>query len=88
MGVVAEVYETDIGRVKLGQPAIITSDLLSQKLTGTVAAIGREIGRAENVSTDPAAFADSRVVRVRVRLADSAPVAGMIHGKVKVVIGQ
>ena len=88
MSVVAEVYETDIGRVKLGQQAVITADLLPQKLTGEVAAIGSEIGRAENISTDPAAFADSRVVRVRIRLADGAPVAGMIHGKVKVVIGK
>jgi HlyD family secretion protein len=88
MSVVAEVYETDIGRVKLGQQAVITGELLPQKLVGEVAVIGSEIGRAENISTDPAAFADSRVVRVRIRLADGAPVAGLIHGKVKVVIGQ
>jgi HlyD family secretion protein len=55
-------------------------------MAGVVASIGREIGRSEVVSTDPAAFADTRVVRVKIRLADSKPVAGLIHGKVKVVI--
>ncbi|MDX1644828.1 MAG: HlyD family efflux transporter periplasmic adaptor subunit, partial [Thermoanaerobaculia bacterium] len=36
MVAVAEVYETDIGRVRLGQRATVTSPALSEPLTGTV----------------------------------------------------
>jgi HlyD family secretion protein len=87
MCVIAEVYETDIDRVRLGQTADIVSDLLPGKtLQGKVAAIGREIGRTDIVFSEPAAFADSRVVRVRIQLADSKMVAGLIHGKVTAVI--
>jgi len=88
MYVIAEVYETDIGRVKTGQPADVTSDLFAGKLEGKVERIGSEIGRADLVPSDPAAFADSRIVRVRIRLPDdsNATVARLIHGKVSVVI--
>jgi HlyD family secretion protein len=86
MGVIAEVYETDLGRVHVGQKATISGELLHAKLQGTVAAIGSEIGRAELSSGDAAAFADSRVVHVRITLPDSAALAGLIHGKVTVVM--
>ena len=87
MCVIAEVYETDIRRVKTGQSAEVQSELLPGKtLKGTVATIGHEIGRADLAPTDPATFADSRVVLVVIRLTDSREVAGLIHGKVSVVI--
>jgi len=87
MCVIAEVYETDIRRVQLGEQAEIVTPLLpGQTLHGTVSVIGLEIGRADLVPTDPAAFADSRVVLVKIRLPESRPVAALIHGKVTVVI--
>jgi HlyD family secretion protein len=88
MDVLAEVYETDIRRVKIGQLAEVTSELLppGTRLSGAVTEIGSDVGRAEMVAGDTAAFADARVVLVRVRLADSAPAANLIHGKASVVI--
>ncbi|PSB48931.1 HlyD family secretion protein [Cyanosarcina cf. burmensis CCALA 770] len=68
MYVVAEVYETDIGKVRLGQRATITSDAFAEKLQGTVDQIGWEVGKQDILNTDPAAATDARVVEVKIRL--------------------
>jgi HlyD family secretion protein len=86
MYVVAEVYETDARRVRNGQPAAITGEILSQELTGTVERVGSTIAKSQLFPTDPATFADTRVVPVYIRLTGSAAAAGLIHGKVSVVI--
>lgn len=76
MTVEAEVYQTLIGRVTIGDPAIISADALAQDLTGVVSAIGLEIGRQSITSDDPAANTDARVVDVIVILdAASSPFA-------------
>lgn len=76
MTVEAEVYQTMIGRVTIGDPVIVSADALAQDLTGTVTAIGLEIGRQSITSDDPAANTDARVVDVIVTLdSDSSPVA-------------
>jgi HlyD family secretion protein len=87
MDVLAEVYETDIGRLKMGEQAEVTSPLLppGTRLAGTVVAIGSQVGRAGMAAADNATFADARVVMVRVRLAQSAPAAKLIDGKAAVV---
>lgn len=43
MYAVAEVYESDITKVRLEQPVTVTSNALSQQLTGTVESIGLEL---------------------------------------------
>jgi HlyD family secretion protein len=88
MDVLAEVYETDAARVKMGERAEVMSDLLpaGTRLHGTVTEIGGEVGRAEMVASDTASFADARVVLVRVRLEDGSVAAGLIHGKASVII--
>nr|WP_236117110.1 ABC exporter membrane fusion protein [Hassalia byssoidea] len=88
MYVKAEVYETDIGKVRVGQRAIITSNGFSAKLHGTVDEIGLEIGKKDVLGTDPVADVDARVVEVRIRLdlADSKLVAGLTNLKVKSII--
>jgi HlyD family secretion protein len=68
MYAVAEVYESDIGKVKLGQKVSLTSSALSQKLTGIVDSIGLEVERQEVVNTDPTANIDAKVVEVKVKL--------------------
>jgi len=68
MFVEAEVYETDIARIRQSQSAIITGAALSQPMHGTVALIERSIGRQQVVNTDPAANTDARVAIVRVKL--------------------
>ncbi|MEY3296961.1 MAG: exporter rane fusion protein DevB family [Cyanobacteriota bacterium] len=88
MFVVAEVYETDIGRVKLGQPATITSrnGAFPGTLTGTVAEIGLQIAKNDVIDDDPAANADARVVEVRVRIDQSDVVAALTNLQVDVAI--
>lgn len=68
MTVEVEVYQTLIGRVSIGDPVIISARALPQDLTGTVNAIGLEIGRQTITSDDPAANTDARVVDVIVVL--------------------
>ena len=81
MYAMAEVYESDINKVKLGQPVTVTSSAIDTKLTGTVAKIGLEIERQEVVNTDPTANIDARVVEVKVKLdeASSKKVAGLTN---------
>jgi len=68
MTVEAEVYQTMIGRVTIGDPVAISADALSENLSGVVTAIGLEIGRQSITSDDPAANTDARVVDVIVTL--------------------
>lgn len=88
MDAVAEVYESDIGKVQLGQPATITSSAISGELRGTVEQIGLEIQRQEVVNTDPTANIDAKVVEVEVRLDEesSQRVAGLTNLLVQVTI--
>jgi HlyD family secretion protein len=86
MYVVAEVYETDIGRVRPGQHATISGDLLSAPLSGTVERIGTNVKAASVVAGDTASFSDARIVEARIRLDQGEAVAGLVGGKVTVVI--
>ena len=81
MYAVAEVYESDINKIKLGQPVTVTSSAIDEKLTGTVEQIGLEIERQEVVNTDPTSNIDARVVEVKVKLdeASSQKVAGLTN---------
>ena len=88
MYVVAEVYETDIDRVRIGQSAIVTSDGVTQELTGTVDNIGLRIGTKDVLGTDPVADTDARVVEVRIRLnpESSKRVANLTNLEVNAII--
>ncbi len=88
MIVVAEVYETDIGLVQLGQQATITSrnGAFADTLTGTVEDIGLRIAKNDVLDDDPAANADARVVEVRVRVDQSQVVARLTNLQVDVTI--
>jgi HlyD family secretion protein len=86
MYVEAEVYETEITRVHPGQQAAITSDLFSGTISGVVETVGATIDKAAVLPLDPVAYADQRVFKVWIRLNDGDRVAGLIHGKVNVVI--
>ena len=86
MYAVAEVYETDIGRVKVDQKATISSPAFDGPLTGVVERVGLKVGKLDVLSTDPAARTDARVVEVRIRLDDSTPVSGLTNLQVNVEI--
>ncbi len=86
MRVVAEVYETDVTRVRVGDKATITSRALAGPLTGRVVEIGNMIFKNDVLNLDPAARADARVVEVRIALDNSEPVAKLTNLTVDVVI--
>jgi HlyD family secretion protein len=86
MYAVAEVYETDIGKVKVGQTAIITSEVIDGEITGKVERIGLRIAKNDVLGTDPAAKTDVRVIEVRIKLDDSAKVSNLTNLQVKVKI--
>ncbi|MCF4969700.1 ABC exporter membrane fusion protein [Nostoc sp. CMAA1605] len=90
MYVVAEVYETDINQVKIGQSATITQVNLPGKLEGTVNEIGLLIAKKDVLNTDPAADIDARVVEVKIRLTpeSSQRVEGLTNSKVRVMISR
>ncbi|MEM9923233.1 MAG: ABC exporter membrane fusion protein [Cyanobacteria bacterium P01_D01_bin.50] len=68
MMVVAEVYQSDIEKVKLGQKALITAQAFSGKLQGEVSHIGLQINRQNVFSNQPGENLDRRVVDVKIRL--------------------
>jgi HlyD family secretion protein len=86
MYVVAEVYETDVGLVRKGQRAEITSPALPRPLSGTVERVGRMIYKNDLLHVDPAAVHDARVVETHIRLNDPEPARDLIRLQVDVRI--
>jgi HlyD family secretion protein len=86
MMVIAEVYESDITQVKIGQKALIKSEnnTFSGDLQGTVYQIGLKIGKKDVLNTDPAADVDVRVVEVKILLdpVSSQKVRDLTYAKV------
>jgi HlyD family secretion protein len=83
------VYETDVTRVRLGQPAIVTTDALpGQQLRGSVAKIGLQVKKQNIFDVNPTANTDYKVVEVKIRLnpASSRVVAGFSNLQVQAVI--
>jgi HlyD family secretion protein len=86
MYAIAEVYETDAPRVRVGQRALVSSAALPQPVQGTVDRVGLKVGKKDVLSVDPAAKTDARVVEVRILLDDAAQVAGLTNLEVDVAI--
>ena len=86
MYAVAEVYETDVRHIEVGQKAEISSPALEAPIQGVVERIGMKIGKLDALSTDPAARTDARVVEVEIRLDDSEPVKAFTNLQVEVAI--
>jgi HlyD family secretion protein len=89
MHAVAEVYEKDIQRVRLGQQAkirvqslpayvsSITNEMQNQSshdLSGEVVQIGWKVGRQVVFDNDPVKDTDARVVEVRIKLSPEASI--------------
>jgi HlyD family secretion protein len=81
------VYETDIGRVSIGQRARVESPVLAERLYGTVDRIGLKVGKADALRADPAARTDARVVEVEIALDRSDLAAGLTNLQVDVELG-
>lgn len=74
MEAVAEVYESDINRVKLGQVVSLVSENggFSGSLQARVIRISPQVRQRAVLSTDPTGDADARVVEVRLALDPAA----------------
>ncbi len=86
MFAIAEVYETDIARVAVGQRAEVSSPVLAAPIGGVVERIRPMIQKQDALGTDPAARKDARVVEVEIRLDQSAAVEGLTYVQVEVLI--
>jgi HlyD family secretion protein len=89
MYVVAEIYQTDIEKVRVGQRSTITGEAFSGKLQGTVTHIGLQVDRQNVFNVNPGSDTDRKVVEVKIRIdnpADSQQVAGLTNLQVEVTI--
>jgi len=86
MLVEAEVYVSDIGRVRIGAPALIAGDGFAGTLEGRVVEIVSMVTRSTVLPVDPLAFSDVRVVKVWVRIDEPAAVAHLGNHQVSVTI--
>ncbi len=68
MYVVAEVYETDIGQIKPGQIAAISSKSLPFELQGQVEQIGLQVGKKAVFNNDPSLDMDARIFEVKIKI--------------------
>jgi HlyD family secretion protein len=85
---VAEVYQTDISKIKVGQKATITSQGFTGELQGTVWQIGLQVKRQNVFSDQPGENLDSRIVEVKIRLnpEDSQKVSSLTNLQVQTAI--
>jgi HlyD family secretion protein len=79
MTALLEVYETDIGKIKIGQLAKLFADSRPEAFSGQVIEIGAKVKRQNVVNSDPSANIDARVVEVRVQLDAAQPVRGLTN---------
>jgi len=86
MYVVAEIYETDIGKIKVGKTATIVSEAFEGEITGKVDSLGLRIAKNDVLGTDPAAKTDVRIIEVKIKLDDSKKVSGLTNLQVRVKV--
>lgn len=68
MYAIAEVYQSDVSKVRAGQKVKVISDALSESWLGIVEQVGLQVQRQEVINADPSENIDSRIVEVKVRL--------------------
>ncbi|QSJ15501.1 ABC exporter membrane fusion protein [Nostoc sp. UHCC 0702] len=88
MYVIAEVYETEIEQIRVGQTATITSSAFKNKLQGKVEQISAKVGKKDVLNSDPTLEVDARVVEVKIHLRPESSVqaANLINLEVEVAI--
>ncbi len=88
MVAVAEVAQTDIGKVKIGQEALVTASAFTGELKGKVTYIDLQVNPQKVFSSQPEENLDRRVVEVKIRLSpeDSQKVSSLTNLLVRSVI--
>lgn len=72
MDVVADVYETDLPRLRIGASAEVVVPGEATRFPATVREIGWQVRRNTQATSDPVAAVDARTVEVRLALAPEA----------------
>jgi HlyD family secretion protein len=75
MDIVADVYETDLPRLRLGAAAEVLVPGEATRFPATVREIGWQVRRNTQATTDPVAAVDARTVEVRLALPPEAAAA-------------
>jgi HlyD family secretion protein len=90
MMAIAEIYESDIRKIQLGQRVRVTSKTLPRELTGTVDWIDLKVRQQTVINTDPSQNIDAKVIEVHVRLdpASSQMAATLTNLQVEVQVEQ
>jgi HlyD family secretion protein len=85
---IAEVYQSDIGQVKVGQKAFITGQAFEGKLEGNVIEVGRQVQQQNVFSNEPGENLDRRIIEVKIRITpqDSRKVEGLTNLQVQTQI--
>jgi HlyD family secretion protein len=90
MYAIAEIYETDVGKIRVGQRAAVVSEHggFTGTVYGTIDHIGLQIKKQDILDSDPAADKDARVVEVKVRLdaRDTPKVASLTNLQVRITV--
>ncbi|MBC7997596.1 MAG: HlyD family efflux transporter periplasmic adaptor subunit [Leptolyngbya sp.] len=71
MLVVAEVHQSDVSKVKVGQSATIFSDSIKKTLSGTVESIGWQVQKQRTFAQDPSSSSDARIVEVKIAVSSN-----------------
>jgi HlyD family secretion protein len=90
MEVVAEVYQSDISKISVGQVAVITGEGFSGEVGGTVRQVGLQVIQQKVFSDQPGENLDRRVIEVRISVnpKDTTKVASLTNLQVQVAIQQ
>jgi HlyD family secretion protein len=75
LDVVADIYETDLPRLRPGAVAEVTVPGDARRYAATVREIGWQVRRTTQAGTDPVAAVDARTVEVRLTLSDEGRAA-------------
>lgn len=88
MEVVAEVYQSDISKISVGQVAVITGEAFSGEARGTVRQVGLQVIQQKVFSDQPGENLDRRVIEVRISVnpKDTPKVASLTNLQVQVAI--
>jgi HlyD family secretion protein len=86
MYVIAEIPESEVARVKVGQRATITGDALTGTVNGVVHKLEMKVAKNREFAVEPSAFADARVLEVKILVDNPKAVADLIDAQVTAVI--
>jgi HlyD family secretion protein len=78
LDIVAEIYESDLNQVKVGQKASISAKGFNQVYTAEVRELGYLVRKNDLNDTDPLADRDNRIIEVRLTL-DPSAIADLQH---------